>query len=375
MQMRAAVCNVAGAGMVVEDVILDDPGPAEVLVRIDAAGVCHSDYHYLAGDLVCPLPVVPGHEGAGVIEAVGPGVSRVRPGDAVCLMWRPRCGQCRFCLTGRPNLCQSGAVHATSGGLLDGTSRLRRPDGQTIHHLLGVSCFAEYAVVSEHAVVAIPPDVPPEVAAVTGCAVITGVGAVRHVIGACAGQAIAVFGAGGVGLSVVMGAVLAGAYPIIAVDVVRDRLTAAADLGATHVVDASVEDVPAAFARACPNGVDWAVEAIGRPDTLGQAFDSLCPGGTLVAVGLGARDNRLAVPVNALVQREKRIVGSLYGSSNPLVDVPDLLELYRAGRLPIDALIGERYSLESINDAVADLTGGGVGRAIVLPNGERRLRT
>jgi S-(hydroxymethyl)glutathione dehydrogenase/alcohol dehydrogenase len=238
-----------------------------------------------------------------------------------------------------------------------------------------VSCFAEYAVVSEHAVVAIPPDVPPEVAAVTGCAVITGVGAVRHVIGACAGQAIAVFGAGGVGLSVVMGAVLAGAYPIIAVDVVRDRLTAAAELGATHVVDASIEDLPAALARACPNGVDWAVEAIGRPDTLSQAFDVLRPGGMLVAVGLGARDNRLAVPVNALVQREKRIVGSLYGSSNPLVDVPHLLELYRAGRLPIGALIGERYSLESINDAVADLTGGGVGRAIVLPNGERRLRT
>jgi S-(hydroxymethyl)glutathione dehydrogenase/alcohol dehydrogenase len=367
--MRAAVCSATGAELVVEDLELADPGPEEVLVRVDAAGICHSDYHYLTGELPCPLPVVPGHEGAGVVTAVGERVSAVRPGDAVCLMWRPRCGRCEFCLIGRPGLCQQGAVHAATGGLLDGTSRLRRPTGEQVHHLLGVSCFAEYAVVSEHAVVPVPADVPPEIAAITGCAVITGVGAVLNAIGACAGQAVAIFGAGGVGQSAVMGAALSGAYPIIAVDVVPARLEAAARVGATHLVNATDRDTTAEIARIRPGGIDWAVEAIGRPETLRQAFDALRPGGTLVAVGLAARGQTFPVPVNMLVQREKRIVGSLYGSANPLVDVPRLLDLYRAGRLPIDRLIGHRYGLEDINKAFADLIGGGVGRGVVLPGG------
>jgi Zn-dependent alcohol dehydrogenase len=365
--MRAAVSSAVNAGMVIEDLTLDEPGPTEVLVRIAAAGVCHSDYHYLSGDLSCPRPVVPGHEGAGVVEAVGDQVTAVRPGDAVCLMWRPRCGHCRFCLSGRSELCQSGAIHATSGGLQDGTTRLSRADGERVHHLMGVSCFAQYAVVSERAVIPIPADVPPEVAAIAGCAVITGVGTVLNAIGACAGQGLAVFGAGGVGLSVVMGAVLAGAYPIVAVDVVAERLAAASRLGATHVIDASRADVAGALADIQPGGLDWAVEAIGRPETLSQAFDALCPGGTLVAIGLARAGQELHLPINPLVQRERRIIGSLYGSANPLLDVPKLLELYRAGRLPIDQLIGERYPLAAINDAFADLVGGSVGRGIVIP--------
>jgi Zn-dependent alcohol dehydrogenase len=367
--MRAAVLAAPGAGMVVEEVELADPGPTEVLVRIDAAGVCHSDQHYLTGDLVSRMPVVPGHEGAGVVEAVGAQVTLVRPGDTVCLMWRPRCGRCRYCLAGRPTLCQSGAIHAASGGLQDGTTRLRHPAGGAIHHLMGVSCFAEYAVVSERAVVPVPAGVPPEIAAITGCAVITGVGTVLNVIGACAGDGLAVFGAGGVGLSVVMGAVLAGAYPIIAVDVVAERLDAARRLGATHTVDASGGDVNEAIAAIRPDGVDWAVEAIGRPATLRQAFDALRPGGTLVAIGLGAAGQELSLPLNLLVQRERRVVGSLYGSANPLLDVPMLLELYQAGRLPIDQLVGRHYPLEGINDAFADLVGGAVGRGIIRPHG------
>lgn len=367
--MKAAVLSAVDAGMIVEDVRLADPGPTEVLVRIDAAGVCHSDHHYLIGDLVCPLPVVPGHEGAGVVVEVGERVTAVRPGDSVCLMWRPRCGHCRFCLSGRPGLCQSGAIHASSGGLQDGTTRLSRPDGEAVHHLMGVSCFAEYAVVSERAVVPIPADVPPEVAAITGCAVITGVGTVLNAIGACAGEGLAVFGAGGVGLSVVMGTVLAGAYPIVAVDVVAERLAAAIRLGATHVIDASREDVGAALAAIRPRGFDWAVEAIGRPETLRQAFDALGSGGTLVTIGLARAGQELHLPINPLVQRERRIIGSLYGSANPLLDVPMLLELYRAGRLPIDQLLGRRYPLTAINDAFADLTGNAVGRGIILPAG------
>jgi Zn-dependent alcohol dehydrogenase len=367
MRIKAAVASAVGAPLVVEDLDLDEPGPAEVLVRITAAGVCHSDQHYLSGDLVCPLPVVPGHEGAGIVEAVGPGVTATKPGDSVCLMWRPRCGRCSYCLAGRPVLCPSGAVQGASGGLLDGTSRLRRPDGRTVHHLLGVSCFAEYAVVSETAVVPIPDDVPPEVAAITGCAVITGVGAVLNAVGACAGEGLVVLGAGGVGLSAVLGAVLAGADPIVVVDVVPERLEAAAALGATHVIDARSGPVAEAVQDIRPGGVEWAVEAIGRPDTFAQGFDALRPGGTLVAVGLGRRDAGVSIPLNALVQREKRIVGSLYGSANPMLDVPRLLALHRAGRLPIDRLIGTRYPLEEVDRAFADLVGGGVGRGVVLP--------
>jgi S-(hydroxymethyl)glutathione dehydrogenase/alcohol dehydrogenase len=368
--MRAAVLEHTGAPLAVRDLSLDEPRGGEVLVRVEAAGVCHSDQHYLTGDLQCPLPVVPGHEGAGVVEAVGPGVERVAVGDRVCLMWRPRCGSCVHCLTGHPARCQAGRVHATSGGLLDGTTRLHA-GGERVHHLLGVSCFAEYCVVSERAVVPVPNDVPPEIAAIAGCAVITGVGAVLNAVGRCAGDGIVIFGAGGVGLSAVMGAALAGADPIVVVDVVAERLSAAKELGATHTIDASREDVAAAVEAVRPGGIEWAIEAIGRPATLETAIEVLRPGGTLVAVGLAAVGQSFSVPINVLVQREKRVVGSLYGSANPLVDLPKLFSLYRGGRLPLDALIGTRYSLDEINTAFTDLAGGAIGRGVVLPAGAR----
>lgn len=366
--MRAALLERIGTPLVVRDLRLDEPHSGEILVRVEAAGVCHSDQHYLVGDLRCPLPVVPGHEGAGVVEAVGPGVTRVGVGDRVCLMWRPRCGQCRYCLIGRPALCESGRIHATSGGLLDGTTRLYDGD-EEVHHLLGVSCFAEHCVVSERAVVPVPAAIPPEIAAITGCAVITGVGAVLNAVGSCAGEGIVIFGAGGVGLSAAMGAALAGANPIVVVDIVAARLAAAARLGATHTIDASREDVAAAIEAIRPGGLEWAIEAIGRPETLETAVDVLRPGGTLVAVGLGAVGKTFAVPINVLVQREKRVVGSLYGSANPLVDLPRLFELYLAGRLPLDALIGDRYPLDDINAAFAGMAAGSVGRGVVLPWG------
>ncbi|MEV5503032.1 Zn-dependent alcohol dehydrogenase [Nonomuraea fuscirosea] len=366
--MRAALLEHVGAPLAVRDLRLDPPHAGEVLVRVEAAGVCHSDQHYLTGDLRCPLPVVPGHEGAGVIEEVGPGVTGLQAGDRVCLMWRPRCGQCPYCLAGRPALCEAAGIQASSGGLLDGTTRLR--DGDTrVHHLLGVSCFAEYCVVSERAVVPVPPEVPPEIAAIAGCAVITGVGAVLNAVGECAGDAIVIFGAGGVGLSSVLGARLAGANPIIVVDVVAERLAMAARLGATHTVDASSQDVAAAVRDIRPRGAEWAIEAIGRPATLETAFDVLRPGGTLVAVGLGAVGTTFAVPLNLLVQREKRVVGSLYGSANPLIDLPRLFDLYLAGRLPLGELIGRSYPLDHVNAAFADLAGGSVGRGVLLPWG------
>ena len=357
--MRAAVLHEPGAPLAVEELTLEPPRAGEVRVRIEAAGVCHSDLHYMTGDLRCPLPVVVGHEGAGVVEAVGAGVERVAPGDRVALLWRPRCGRCEFCVAGQPVLCELGKVQATTGGLPDdGTTRLRL-DGREVHHLMGVSCFAEQVVVSEKSVVHVPDGVPSRVAAVTGCAVITGVGAVLNVIGECAGRAVLVVGAGGVGLSAVMGARLVGAEPVIVVDLDPDKLALARRLGAEVVVEAVL--------AAVPGGVPWAIEAVGRAETLQQAVACLRPGGTAVALGIGRVGATFQVPINELVQQQKRVVGSLYGSANPPLDLPRLWRLYEAGRLPLDSLLGVEYPLASVNDAYDALNSGAVGRAVVRP--------
>ncbi|WP_208543697.1 zinc-binding dehydrogenase [Rathayibacter sp. VKM Ac-2804] len=371
-RMRAAVLREFGAPLAVEDVDLADPGRGELLVEIDAAGVCHSDLHYLHGDLRCPLPVVPGHEGAGRVVALGPDLREgFAVGDRVALLWRPNCGRCRQCVAGRPIMCEYGPVQAASGGLLDGTSRLSA-GGETVHHLLGVSCFAERVVVPERSVVRVPDDVPAEIAAIAGCAVITGVGAVLNVIGACLGDAVVVIGAGGVGLSAVMGARAAGATTVVAVDVDADRLALARRLGATHVIDGSSGssgggDAVEQLLALVPGGVPWVVEAVGRPETLASAVAMLQPGGTAVAVGLGRVGQRFDIPVNDLVQKQKRVVGSLYGSSIPQLDLPRIFELYRSGALPLDELVGERFALDEIGAAFAALEHGSVGRSIVVP--------
>jgi S-(hydroxymethyl)glutathione dehydrogenase/alcohol dehydrogenase len=364
--ISAAVLHEVGEPLRVERVELESPRAGEVRVRVAAAGVCHSDYHYMTGDLVCRLPVVVGHEGAGRVEAVGPGTERVRQGDAVALLWRPRCGVCRFCIIGQPVLCERGRVQAESGGLPgDGTTRLRL-DGHSIHHLMGVSCLAEQVVVSEMSVVPIPDGVPPVVAAITGCAVITGVGAVLNVAGAVAGSSLLIIGAGGVGLSAVMGGRLAGADPIVATDVEPSRLERARQLGATHVVDAGTHDVVESVTDLVPGGVDWAIDAVGRPGTLQQSIACLRPGGTAIAVGLARVGETVQLPINELVQRQKRLVGSLYGSANPQVDLPRLFELYRSGRLALDELVGTRYRLAEVNEAYAALAHDAVGRSVVV---------
>ncbi|HEX4401022.1 MAG TPA: Zn-dependent alcohol dehydrogenase [Galbitalea sp.] len=364
--MRAAVLRRAGEPLTIEEVTLAAPQVGEVLVRVEAAGICHTDLHYMNGDMGCPLPVVLGHEGAGIIEEVGPGgTGRVRVGDRVALMWRPRCGECEACVSGNPVLCVKGRVQATTGGLLDGTSRLSE-GAEQLHHFLGVSCFAEHVVTSGRSVVVVPDGVPAEIAAIAGCAVITGVGAVLNVVENAAGRPILVFGAGGVGLSSVMGARLVGAYPIIAIDVDDAKLELARNLGATHTINSTTEDVLASVLRIAPDGVSWAIEAIGRPATFQQAFSCVAPGGTVVAVGLGPVDASFAVPINELVQRQKHVVGSLYGSANPRIDLPKIFELYLAGRLPLDQLLGERTTLENVNQAYERLAQGSVGRAVVV---------
>jgi Zn-dependent alcohol dehydrogenase len=300
------------------------------------------------------------------VERVGDGVTAVRPGDTVLLMWRPRCGVCRHCTTGRPALCPLGAVHAATGGLVGGGTRLSH-DGEPVHHLMGVSCFADRAVVSERSVIPIPADVPPEIAAILGCAVITGVGAVLNQMPGAAGSAAVVIGAGGVGLSAVMGLRLVGAHPILVLDPVPERLELARELGATVGIDANAPDVLEQVAAAAPDGVAYSLDAVGQPATLSRAFEVLAQRGTLVAVGLARAGATVSIPVNPLVQQERRIVGSLYGSANPSTQIPQLIELYRAGKLPLDRLVGPRFALDSVNEAIAALRSGGVGRAILVP--------
>ncbi|WP_308466170.1 zinc-binding dehydrogenase [Rathayibacter soli] len=367
--MRAVVLRSAGDAPRIEEVELSAPRTGELRVRIEAAGVCHSDYHYMTGDLTAPLPLVLGHEGAGIVEEVGPGAAgRIHVGDRVALLWRPRCGRCAACVAGNPVLCELGPVQARTGGLHDGTSRLSLPDGGELHHLMGVSCFADRVVVNENAAVPVPDGVPPEVAAISACAVITGVGAVFHEVSEAAGRPLLVLGAGGVGLSSVMGAALVGAHPLIVVDVDDAKLDLARELGATHTINAADEDVEARVLEITGGaGVPWAIEAIGRPQTLKQALACVAPGGTLVAVGLARADATFAVPVNLLVQRQKRIVGSLYGSSNPPLDLLRIFSLYLAGKLPIDRLIGDRLPLDRFAEAYRGLTVGAVGRGILVP--------
>ncbi|MEU5608792.1 alcohol dehydrogenase catalytic domain-containing protein [Streptomyces sparsogenes] len=368
--MKAAVLHRPGTPLTVEDVDLDDPGPGEVTIRVLAAGVCHSDLHYMNGDLNARLPAVLGHEGAGVVERVGEGVTRVRPGDSVITLWRPRCGDCAFCTTGRPALCALGRVQAASGGLLDGTSRLSL-NGEKIHHLMGVSCFAEKCVVSERSVVPIDPDIPPRIAAITGCAVVTGVGTALNIMKDATAQGVVVIGAGGVGLSAVMGLRLIGADPIVAVDTVDAKLDKALELGATHTVNVRTQDLAKALARISPKPMTWSLDAVGAPRTLTQAIEVVGTGGTVVAVGLGKVGATAAVPINPLVQQEKRLIGSLYGSANTPVDIPKLADLFKTGRLPLDKLLGEQYELSEINEAYAALARGATGRAVITSGRQR----
>jgi Zn-dependent alcohol dehydrogenase len=367
--MRAVVLRAPGTPPAVEDVRLDAPKHGELLVRIEAAGVCHSDLHYMSGELVAPLPLVLGHEGCGVVERLGPDPSgRVAVGDRVALLWRPRCGECAACLAGNPALCEKGGVQASAGGLPDGTSRLCTADGGELHHLMGVSCFAERVVVSESAVVPVPDGVPPEVAAISACAVVTGIGAVLNVVERAAGSGILIVGAGGVGLSSVMGAHLVGANPIIVADIDEAKLELARELGATHVIVSRTQSLVDEVMRITNGaGVSWAIEAVGRLQTLEAALECVAAGGTLVAIGLGAVDTGFTVPLNQLVQRQKRIVGSLYGSANPPLDLPRIFRLYLDGRLPLDRLIGERMPLENVNRAYDALIHGAVGRGILVP--------
>ncbi len=363
--MRAAVFYETGKPLAVEEIEVDPPKEGEIVVKMAAAGVCHSDYHAITGALPTPVPIVLGHEGSGVVEVVGPGVTTLKKGDHVVSVWRYSCGSCEYCLTARPNLCPAGLIMRTNGALSDGTKRFRK-GGTEIGHFLGVSTFSEYSVMSERSALKIREDMPLDKAAIVSCAVITGVGAVLNGAKVRPGESIAIFGTGGIGLNAVQGAVLAGADPIIAVDVMQNKLEYAKKFGATHTVNASDEDAVERIREITGGaGAHYAVEAIGNAEVAEQAFNSLRAGGTAVMVGITSPDSAASIPTLALVTQEKKLVGSIYGSSVPRFMVPRLIELYMAGKLNLDDLLTRSYPLDQINEAYDALIRGEVARSVI----------
>ena len=370
MRVRAAVLPRTGVRVEVVDVDLAPPGPFEVLVRLGASGVCHSDLNAVDGTAETRCPAVLGHEGAGVVEAVGDGVSSVGIGDHVTLSWMPSCGRCEECTRDLPHLCREAWVAMGHGGLMDGTPRMSR-DGEPVYHYSFLSTFAEATVVPERCVVKIPSEVPFDVAALVGCAVATGVGAVWRTAGVRPGDRVAVFGCGGVGLSAVLGAVAVGAVPVVAVDLSEAKLATARDLGATGAVAwrGSAEETAEAVRDAADGGVDFAVEATGRPEAMLAAFLSTRPRGAVVLIGISRADAVLPLPAVTIPRMERRVLGSIYGSVRPERDFAAILRLHAAGRLPLDRLITHRLPLEGTQEALDLVRSGTAVRTVLDLNG------
>ena len=373
MKTRAAVLREMGAErpygssqpLKIEEVELDAPEHGEILVRVRAAGLCHSDLSVIDGNRPRPLPMALGHEAAGEVVEVGAGVADLEVGDHVVFSFVPSCGTCDYCLGGRAALCAPGAKANNDGVLLGGDRRLHQGDA-TINHHLGVSGFAEHAVTSRRSAVKIPKDLPFEIAAVFGCAVLTGMGAVVHTAGLRAGQSVLVVGLGGVGLSAVLGAVAGGARQVIAADIAQDKLDMAKSLGATHVVNSTDEDAVEQVKAISGGGVDIAAEFAGVGPALEFAFAATGKGGKTVTAGLPHPKTRLAVSPVQLVAEERSLMGSYLGGHVPALDIPEYVALYQAGRLPVDKLLTHRLKLEDINDGFERLAKGEAIRQVVV---------
>ena len=350
--------------MSVEEVELAPPRSGELLVRMEAAGVCHSDLSVVDGSRIRPLPMALGHEAVGVVEEVGEGVSDVRRGDHVVLAFVPSCGHCPECASGRPALCAPGAAANGAGHLLHGAPLLKDATGQALFHHLGVSGFARHAVVARESAVVIPKDVPFETAALFGCAVLTGTGAVLNTANVRPGQSVAVFGLGGVGLASVMGARAANGARIIAVDPVEAKRKVALELGAT---EALTPEQASGIKDLTGGGVDFAFEAAGVPAVLEAAFKSLKRGGTAVAMGLPHPARTVTLPALSFAGEGKTLMGSYMGSSAPQRDIPRYLALWKAGRLPVEKLHTGSLPLSRINEAFEQLASGVAIRQVLLP--------
>lgn len=363
--MKAAVLFAPQEDLRIVEVDLAPPGPREVHVRIGASGVCASDWHTMTGAIPSPVPCVLGHEGAGVVTATGEGVTAVTAGDHVVLSWVPACGHCRYCESGRPNLCATAAPALLAGTLVSGGRRLSL-NGDPLYHYSFLSTFAESAVVDEACCIPVRRDVPFTVAALVGCAITTGYCAVTNRARVRPGSTVLISGAGGVGLSAIMAARLSGARQIIAIDPVPRKRDLAVRLGATHTLDPRASDVLSEVRSLTGGqGTDFAIEAAGRPELVTLAFEATARGGTIVSVGIPAATATVALPGADLVRHEKVVTGSLYGSCRPRQDMPAILDRYADGDLPLDLLVSRIYQLEEINEAFRDMLAGELARGVI----------
>jgi alcohol dehydrogenase len=401
MKTRAAVLYEMGLKqpyaeslpLVVDEITLEPPGPGEVLVEIAAAGLCHSDLSVVDGSRPRVMPMVLGHEASGIVREVGPGESKTggngergkgkgepsglrkqsaaefNPGDHVVFSWVPICGRCPLCVAGRGALCEPGGSANIAGTLLNGARRFtdtRSQPAQACNHHLGVSAFSQFTIAAQESLVKIDDTLPLSLAALFGCAVMTGVGAVLNTARVEPGSSVAVFGMGGVGLSAVMGARAAGTYPIIAVDRVADKLELARQLGATHTVNALENDPVAAIREIVRGGVDYAFESVGNEKVLIQAYESTGRGGMTITVGLPAPDKMFSIPALGIVAEERTIKGSYMGSCVPRRDIPRFIAMYQAGILPVDKLQTHTLRLEEINEGFDRLAQAQAVRQIIL---------
>lgn len=365
MKTRTAILYAPGEPIRVEEIELDPPKDHEVLVKMVAAGICHSDYHIVSGELPSYLPLALGHEGAGIVEAVGPGVTNCKPGDHVVLSFIPSCGTCRYCVSGHANLCNMGA-NILMGPQLDGTFRLHSSSAD-IGQMCIVSTFSERSVVSDMSVVKIEDYYPLNKAVLVGCGVATGVGAVIHRAKVTPGSTVMVIGCGGIGMNAVQGAAIAGARMIIAVDKFDYKLEKAKEFGATHTINSTREDpVQISNDLTWGLGVDYAFEAISTPATIGQAYACIGKNGTIVVIGLTSfTEGSIPIPPLNLVLYQKTIMGTIYGDSQPRNDIPELLKMYGAGKLKLDELVTRTYTLDQVNEAYADMLAGKNIRGVI----------
>ena len=364
MRSRAAVFWEVGRPLTVHDIELEEPGPGQVLVRMSAVGICGTDLHMVKGEWERPTPMVLGHEGSGIVEAVGEGVARVAVGDEVVLSWAPSCGKCADCKRGRPAACLTLQYAIGGGTLLDGTTGMTL-DGEPLYRGTATGALTERLVVSEQVALPLGDGVPLEEAALLGCAALTGVGAVLFAGQVEAGSTVLVIGAGGVGQFVVQGARIAGASHIVCVDPNEERLDLVRRLGATHV--AQPDGLRALMQDDFPDGVDYTFDAVGDPETTKAAFRWTRNGGLCVIVGLPAAGARLELDPTEFIRREKRLTGTIYGSEDPAVALPVLLGHVRSGELDLRSQLGPQFSLDDANDAIEASLAGVPGRVLVVP--------
>ncbi len=375
MKMKAAVLREQGKPrpyatsmpMTIEEVDLAPPGPGEVLYKIIGAGLCHSDLSTIENLRPRKLPTIPGHEAAGIVEDVGPGVTGLKKGDHVISVFVTSCNDCRYCNGGRPNLCQSSNASRANGTLISGARRLSL-NGEPINHYSGLSVFAQYAVVSQNALIKIPDDVPLEDATIFGCAVVTGVGAVLNTAQVPLGANVAVVGLGGVGMNALLGAVVAGAERIVAVDLNADKLRIARELGATDTFLAGNADAVGEIREATGGGLDYVVETAGSIPAMNLAYAIAARGGMVVSAGLPAISAQFSYPHSQLVSDGKSILGSYMGSCVPKRDIPRFIVLYQRGKLPVQKLRTGTITFEQINEGFDLLSDGAVLRQVLLPH-------